>query len=143
MSFYFVTNMVNCLEEFTQLRAPLLEDSSSGSEGWVLGGLKSKAYTAGSVLHPGQHYRISLKLIHGPDQTPSLDRNRQTPEMCSYFVTLLNLNQNLQTYHTHSYFEAKLQKVISVQVLYNTGANISCISSHMFHSLLPDRQPMH
>ncbi len=43
MSFYFVTNMANCLEEFTQLWATLLEDSYSGSEGWVLGGLKSKA----------------------------------------------------------------------------------------------------
>jgi hypothetical protein len=49
---------------------------------------------------------------------------------------------NKQVPSTHPYFEAKLQKAISVRVLYDTGDDILCIGSQIFHTLLLDLQPL-
>jgi hypothetical protein len=95
-----------------------------------------------SGFHPDQPFILPVKLIHCPDQAPIPDRDVQTPEMHSHFVNLLNcavsnLNKNPHSYHTHPYFGAKLQKAISVWVLYDydTVADISCISNCTFNSL--------
>jgi hypothetical protein len=50
--------------------------------------------------------------------------------MHSHFVNLLDsavtkLNRKLSLTSTRPYFEARLQKAISVKTLYNTGADIS------------------
>jgi gag-polyprotein putative aspartyl protease len=62
--------------------------------------------------------------------------------MCSHFVNLIDravkkLNQKPTFTPVHHYFGAKLQDTISVKTLYDTGADISCISSQTFHRLPP------
>jgi hypothetical protein len=101
-----------------------------------------------SGLHSDQPQSPPFKLILRLDQPPTPDWNLQTSEMHSHFVILINcavsnFNKNICTHHTHPYFGAKLQKAISVWVLYSTGADISCISNGSFHSLPPEQQPMH
>jgi hypothetical protein len=64
--------------------------------------------------------------------------------MCSHFVNLINYNKTNKTLHPNypcPFFRANLPKAIYVLVLYNFGANISCISNRTFEGFLPEHQP--
>jgi hypothetical protein len=51
------------------------------------------------------------------------------------------IKQTLKPNFHHPYLTFTLQNCISVKVLYNTGADISCISEKIFRQLSPDQQP--
>ena len=93
--------------------------------------------------NPDRTSPVSFKLICSPDPAPTLDCSWQS-EMCSYFESLIdgvfsNVNQKAIPTSTHQYFWAKLWNAISVKTFYNSGADLSCISSQTFHALFPDQ----
>jgi hypothetical protein len=66
--------------------------------------------------------------------------------MCSHFVNLTDqavsgINKASHQHSYHPYLSVNLQKAISVQILYDTGADISCLSNKVFSSIVPQFCP--
>jgi gag-polyprotein putative aspartyl protease len=108
--------------------------------------LEDPAQACLSEHGPNRTSSTSLKLSHNPDQAPTLDCSQEY-EINSHFVKVidgpvLKLNKKTSPISARPYFRAQLPKAISIKTLYDTGADISCISSQMIHALPVDLHPV-
>ncbi len=70
----------------------------------------------------------------------------QTPEMHCHFLKFIyhavtKINKASTPKSWHPYLSLNLQKVISVWVLYDIGANISCLSKQIFQAIPQNLHP--
>jgi hypothetical protein len=88
----------------------------------------------------------SFKLGCNLDKAPNLNGYWQNPEICTPFSKLFNhvININFQQTTSHPwYLSINLQKAIYVKVVYDIGADISCLSKQIFWAIPTDLDPAH